>query len=473
MKETFMKKCILTFASIAILLTSCSGGGGSIHEEADENDVCNLQFYVYDNASQYKRLADQFHTIHPNWTITVREDKASYFDHLKTYFGADMAPDMFYMESGEISSFIRDDCILDIQKYINKSEDLKESDLWPANDGYRYNEQTKTMGSGNLYALAKDLSADFVMIYNKSHIDEYNNTHSISLKDEIGYPSDDGVYPSETIPMTWEQNELFCHKLTLRDSKGFSRYGTVFDYIPWRHTMEWVQQQGVSLFSEDGTKFNAEDPNVIAAFTHLTNYCYGDHVSSTTLDTASVDTGVGFRSGSVSVVWSGRWAFKAYNWDSEHCDFEIGLAPGPVRNAGDKVYSTTSYVGMSIAKTCRYPGVAYKFLEYLLTSGVRQEIRNNESFNVPANKTIASSDLYLNPDDPVQKKLNNYFYNLTKEAEPLKFSQYLDTSTFEKTIALHYGATWDQTGSHKTPAEALLSAKVDIENEIQKVIHRM
>ena len=35
-----------------------------------------------------------------------------------------------------------------------------------------------------------------------------------------------------------------------------------------------------------------------------------------------------------------------------------------VRNAGDKVYSTTSYVGMSIAKTCRYPGVAYKFLEY-------------------------------------------------------------------------------------------------------------
>ena len=136
-------------------------------------------------------------------------------------------------------------------------------------------------------------------------------------------------------------------------------------------------------------------------------------------------------------------------------------------------YTTTSYVGISISNTCQYPGIAYKFIEYLLTSGVRQEIRNNESFNVPANKTIASSDLYLNPDDSTQKKLNNYFYNLTERAEPLRFSQYLDTSTFERIIALHYGSTWDLTSSHKTPAQALLAAKADIENEIQKVIRRI
>lgn len=471
-----MKKSIFVLLVIPFVLSACGGGGGDSKSQTSgtsEEKECTLEFYVYDNASQYKRLATQFNGLHPKWTINVREDKASYFDHLKTYFGADMAPDMFFMEPGEIAPFIRDDLLLDLEPYITSGTDLKVTDLWEANDGYRYNPTTKEYGTkdGHLFALAKDLSADYAMVYNKSHIDEYNSTHTTTLKDEIGYPSDDGIYPSETTPMSWEQNELFCYKLTKMDKTGFARYGTVFDYTPWRHTMEWIQQQGSFMFSSDGTKFNAEDPNVIAAFTHLTNYCYGDHISSTPLDTKSVDTGIGFKSGSVSVVWAGRWSFKAYNWDE--CDFEVGIAPGPVRKLGDPVYSSTNYVGLSIASTSKNPDVAYKFYEYLLTAGVRQEIRNGNSFNVPSNKTIASSDAYLDPEDPIEKKLNNYFYNLTLNAKPLKWSPYIDTTTLESCIALSYGATWDKTESHKTPAQALLNAKKDIENEIRKVIGRL
>lgn len=470
-----MKKILIFLLLLAVtFVTGCSDGNdGEINLEADESKKCNIEFYVYDNKTAYEKLAAQFNKLYPNWTISIREDKAEYFDHLKTYFGAGMAPDMFFMESGEIGSFIREGDLLNLQPFIDNGTDLKESDLWEANDGYRYNEDTGKLGAkdGDLYALAKDLSADYIMVYNKSHIDEYNQTHDVSLQELIGYPSDDGVYPSETIPMTWAQNEEFCYRLAKFDSNGgFERYGTVFDYTPWRHVMEWVQQQGASLFSEDGKTFNATDERVIAAFQHLTNYCYGPKASSTPLDTHSVDTGIGFKSGSVSVVWAGRWSFRAYDWYD--LPFEYGVAPGAVRYEGDNAYTTTCYVGISISSTCKNPAVAYKFLEYILTAGVRQEIRTGESFNVPSNYTIASSDAYLNSEDESQNVLNRYFYNMTKIAEPLKFSQYINTSTMESKLALNYGYTWN-SANHLTPAEALLKCKKDIETEINKVVSRL
>lgn len=462
-------KVLITLLS-TIFLTGC-GVSGSIQETADENRACKLQFYVYDNGTQYKRIAEQFNLLHPNWQIEVRESAVSYFENLQNYFSADVAPDIFYMEPGEIAPFVRDDLILNIQPYIEKGEELKESDLWEANNGYRYDESSKTFGKGDLYALAKDLSADYVMVYNKDHILQYNKEHSKSLQQEIGYPSDDGVFPSETIPMSWEQNEIFCEKLSIKEGNSFKRYGTVLDYTPWRHAMEWVQQQGETIFSSDGKKFNAESHAVIDAFTHLTNYCFGPRASSIPLDVASVGTKSGFKSQSISVVWAGRWSFNAYNW--KECEFDIGLAPGPVKNLGDKVYSTTNYVGLSISSTCKEPDVAYKFLEYLLTSGARQEIRNGNSFNVPANKTIANSDAYKDVSDPFEKRLNNYFVNLTESAEPLKWSPYINTTTFETDIAISYGHTWDSTDSYLSPKEALLQAKTRIENDIKLVLDRM
>lgn len=450
--------------AMILALSGCSN-------ESHSDQKCTIEFYVYDNATAYQKLADQFNLLHPDWIVSIREDKASYFDHLKTYFGAGIEPDMFFMEPGEIASFIRDDQLLNLQPYIEQGTELKESDLWEANDGYRYNQGSKELGDkdGDLYALAKDLSADFLMVYNKNHIDEYNRTHDISLHDLILYPSEDGIYPSETKPMSWAQNEEFCYQLSKFDKNGgFERYGTVFDYIPWRHVMEWVQQQGGSLFSSDGKTFLADDERVIAAFRHLTNYCVGEKASSTPLDTKSVDTGIGFKSQSVSVVWAGRWSFKAYDWSD--LSFEYGIAPGPVRNIGDPVFTSTSFVGIAISATSKYPEVAYQFLEYLLTSGVRQEIKNNESFNVPANKTIAGSDLYLNPSDEEIAKLNNYFYQMTSIADPLSFSPYIDTTTMEAKLGLNYGATWTENAS---VADALAQCKKDIETEIKKVIARL
>ena len=71
------------------------------------------------------------------------------------------------------------------------------------------------------------------MVYNKNHIDEYNSTHEVSLYDLIKYPSDDKIYPSETIPMSWEQNEMFCHYLSKFDDNGnlLEEFNTMTDCV--------------------------------------------------------------------------------------------------------------------------------------------------------------------------------------------------------------------------------------------------
>ena len=469
-----MKKVLILFL-IVFILSSCGYSDFADDEyiHADPNKKAEIKFYVWDNASEYRVLAEQFKTIYPNWTVIVQENKANYFDNLKTYFGADIAPDMFYMESGEIAPFIMDGSLLNLSLYLDHGTDLTESNLWDANIGYKYNNENDRLGdpNGNYYAFAKDLSADFLMIYNKSHIDEYNAENTQTLSELIGYPTDDDVYPSDSVPMTWEQSLEMTKALAKFDDKGnLVRYGTVFDYLPWRHVMEWVQSQGASFFSEDGKTFNATDERVIAAFQHLTNYQFGENKSAVPLDINSVSSGYGFKSGSVSIVWSGRWAFKAYDW--VNASFEIGIAPPPVRESSIGVYNTTNYVGISINKYSAHPEVAYKFLEFLLTSGVRQQIKNGRSFNVPGNYSIAASDVYLDVSDEKERRLNNYFFEMTKDAEPLKFSQYIDTTTMEGIFGLWYGKTWDSSSTPLSAEEALLKCKEAIEKQIQLNISR-
>lgn len=468
-------KLIALFLSIIFLsgVLGCTNKSNDGFEEADPNQKAEIVFYVYDQASVYREMAEQFMDIYPNWTVEVQEAKSNFFDNLKIYFGAGNEPDMFFMEPGEISGFLLDDQLLNLSPYLENSTELSEEDLWNANDGYRYDKETQLLGSGDYYAFAKDLSADFMMIYNKSHIDEYDATHEKSLAEKIGYPTEgDTGYPSESIPMSWEQNVKMCRELATFDEHGnLVRYGTIFDYIPWRHIMEWVQMGGGSLFSEDGTTFLADDPAVISAFQHMTDYQYGEYKSTVPFDTNSLTGGYSFKNGDISVVWNGRWAWQAYNWYD--ANFEIGVAPPPTPEGGGKIYNSTTFVGIAISKTSKYPGVAYKFLEYVMTAGSMLTVKNGSVYNIPGNKTIASGTDYLNPSDPVKKELNNYFYNMTLNAKPLVYSSYIDKGTMEGIFGREYGKTWMTSGGKVMSVEdALLNCKTAIEEVIENNLKR-
>lgn len=146
-------------ASMALPFGACGEANeGSRYTDPDE--TAEITFYVWDELTKFEDLSVQFKNIYPNWTVKVREIAGDYFNNLKAYFGADAAPDIFYIEQGEIQQFLADDLILNLSPYLEESTTLSESDLWSANDGYRYDPKSGKLGEGDLYAFNKDITSD-------------------------------------------------------------------------------------------------------------------------------------------------------------------------------------------------------------------------------------------------------------------------------------------------------------------------
>lgn len=461
-KQRIFSIALAAFLSIGCL-GACSGGGNdSVVSQADPNEKAEIEFYVWAEKALCEEIADSFETIYPNWKVKVTLATSDYYQSLQTYSGANIMPDIFYMQPGYISDFCRDRLLLNLQPYLDAGEDLTKEDLWTLNDSYRYDTQTEKLGSGDLYAYIKDFTPEFMMIYNKSHIDEYNETHDVSLAAEVGYPTDDGVYPSTTKSMSWSQNERMCRLLSKFDNNGnFTRYGSNFGFEPWSHLGEFVSQLGGTMFNADGY-MNADSPEMIAALEHLKNYMDGETASSVKIGSSVVNDGMGFRNGDISVLFTGRWAFQQYDWDN--AEFDIGVAPAAMPEAEQETKMVSAMVGIAISAESKYPAVAYKFVEYYMTYG--QKLLSKKGFNIPGNKTIAYKD-YVDTGDAEVDELNAYFLSMVDKCEMVEVNPWLDYGSIGTVYGMELSRAWG-TADRLTAAQALLAAKSTIDTKVDQ-----
>ena len=447
-----MKKC-LAMVLTGLITCSClfaAGCGG----KTEENSIVYYMWGSTQEVETARQLAADFEVMYPEWHVEVQASSGNYYDNLKTYFGGGNAPDLFFMEGGMIESFIQDGLLLNLQPYIEASELFTEKDLWEANDYYRYDAQANRMGSGDLYAIVKDLTPDFMMIYNKDHIDAYNEANIVPLAQEVGYPTDEsGVYPSDSVAMTWEQCTKLCRLLTKFDENGrIIRYGTTLDQVPWKHVMEWIQMSGDTLFTEDMQHLNISSQAVIDAFSYFVNFQSGDTQSAAPVASGSVGGGEGFKNGDISVVWNGRWAWQSYGWYD--VNFEIGVAPPPTPEGGSDIYCATTMISHAISASSEHPEIAWAFLEYYMTAGMREYVQTG--YNVPGNKTIAYSD-FLNVSDAYQKELNEYFIRYLEMASPITYSFYIDQSRVESILGDYIPRVWATNANDRLTLEQALS----------------
>ncbi len=459
-----MKKLIAILLCFLLVLPATVGCGGN------DDGVKEITYYMWGSTKEVKtaeQLAADFEVMHPGWKVKVLPSTGNYYDNLKINFGGGNAPDVFFMEGGTIESFVKDELLLNLQPYIEKSEVFTEADLWAANDYYRYDGESTSMGKGDLYAVVKDLTPDFMMIYNKNHIDNYNLNHDVSLADEVGYPTGEGenaAYPSDSVAMTWEQCTKMCRLLTKFNDKGeITRYGTVMDQVPWKHVMEWIQMSGDTLFTEDMRKLNVNSQAVIDAFQYFVNFQSGDTKSAAAVASGSIGGGEGFKNGDISVVWNGRWAWQSYGWYD--ANFEIGVAPPPTPNGGEQIYCATTMISQAISAQTKHPEVAWAFLEYYMTAGMRNYVETG--YNIPGNKTIAYGS-FLEVDDAYQKELNQYFMKYLEQAKPLTYSFYIDQSRVEAIFGDYIPRVW---ASNEKDKLTLTQALDKCAQEVNQVIN--
>ena len=410
------RKTHLSLAGAFLLctaLTAC-GGGASGSQRNKRGGLKVLTYLTSADSVAYttvlnKVISDFNAIIEPEgYKIETETPGDSYYTSLANKFSSRNAPDIFMMEEGSYNGF--SDLLLPLDEFLDSSEKLHRSDLWDLNNFYRNK-------NGKLTCLIKDFSPDFMLIYNKSVLNAYNEAH----------PGKQFTI-SETEPMSWSEYYEMCS--TIQKEMGLE-YGSSLGFEGVKHLHELVQSTGSSMYINDDTNVNKSDANVQAAFKLFCalqkdkaeefpeyynlnafraadgkqegkapgSYTSGSQTSEQQL----------FIQGRCFSIFNGLYAFASYDFYGIN-NFEYGIAPHPVMDKSKGAFGTTSaMVSHAISKTTKYKDIAWRFLEYYQTTGIEQFAKI--AYNIPGNKTIAGSDNFLKNDNPKVEYLANYFYN--------------------------------------------------------------
>lgn len=437
MKKRHLQASLLTIISL-LLLTSCDNNS--------KRDYVIL--YIWgDNSeiSSYESIASSYREL-TGTEVRVIPATDSYYNSLNIQLGSSKsAPDIFFTEGGEFPSHIASNKLLNLTPYIESgaldiktaSNDDGQIELWDINDSYRYDGDS--IGQGDYYALIKDWSPDFVLWYNKGLFDRYNEVNNYKAGDE-GFLE----YPSETIPMSWDEFYDLSNKFVGLDLGGGVKvnYGTMLDRVPYKHLMEWIQMTGSSTWTSDGMEFNYTDPGVKKAFEFFINLQNGEKKSSPIIGPTSIGSGDLFRNGQLPFCFYGNWAYSNYNWDTIGFDFGLCPPPVPAKKSGEALTIEDTYatscgmVGLAVYRSSPVVDKAVDFLNYYMTVG--QEFMAEKSFNIPGNKLVANSDAFMENEDANIAYINEFFMNIaTNYTHEIVYNKYVSQEAFENIIGIY------------------------------------
>ena len=452
---------LLAMILVALTLVACD----------DDNSVKrdHLVFSVWGSSAEvanYEKIAKAYED-QGGMHVKVVPATGDYYNSLNISFASkNNAPDLFFTESGEFIANLASSKIMNLQPYINSGAlDVVTAtntdgkiELWDVNDAYRYDGEE--IGKGDYYAIIKDWSPDFVLWYNKSHIDEYNSENSLQPGD-AGYMK----YPDKNIPMTWDEFLDMSYKLRKQN-----RYGTMLDRVPYKHLMEWIQMTGSSTWDSENKHFNANDPNVLKAFQFFVDLQVGSKASSPVIGPTGVGSGEAFANGNLSFAFFGNWAYSEYAWDS--VGFEIGYCPSPVPakadgsalTAADTYAGSCGMVSLGIYKNTSNPDAAVDFLNFYMTYG--NEYMAAKGFNIPGNKKVANSETYMYPENSEVGSINRYFLNIANNyTHPIVYNNYINQLTFENIVG-KYMSTYLSNPSGDTLKNVLKNIADDLAREV-------
>lgn len=459
-----MKKKIVSLVLAMVLvagtfgLVSCSNNQRNLPEY--EDGKINIVYYTWattEEMEMFEKLVEAFENDNPDIHVIIQKAADDYYGNLGLMLTGRNSPDIVQMKPGDVDEFLRSGAIISLQDYIDEAiaaGRMSEDMIWEYNDSYRYNPETEIRGNheDDIYALIKDFSCDFVLNYNKKLV-----TDNMKTSSEYTYPKDSEGYPSMTQPMTWSQYMQFAGAM-----QNGSTDGAALDNEPYQQLLEWIQQGGGSLWSEDHkTVVDIKNtPAVRQAFDYY-RMLRDEASNSPTFNTAdttlsmtkfsqklsalsAVQVGPAqLKATQAATVFYGRWAYASYQTDSDKC--ETGFAPPPVPNGltvtdDTKYAGITAMVGTSISAKSENKDAAWKFIEYYFTEG--QKMYAEEGFNIPGNKQIAANE-FLNGSSLTEKEkeTNRFFYDLALEhGFVIEFNKYLSQASVEEVIGAQLSA---------------------------------
>jgi multiple sugar transport system substrate-binding protein len=395
----------LAFAAALPLLAGCTAGSpnGTSSSTSGEATI-TLMAGAQDLTD--KQIAE-FEAANPGIKVNLIVTDPT---RLNTMLAAGSPPDIVAGGALGSANFNARGMATDLTPYLGKSKVLKEDDLQPVNDGFRWDGSHS--GKGPLYGIVKDWSQDASLWYNTA------------LFDKAGVP-----YPSETEAMSYDELLNIAKKLSVKDGGTTTTYGLGME---WSWTLfgpmsAMIEQQGGHLYNDDLTKIDFTTDQARRAFQWYVDFAHAG-VGPTSLnplpDASDYST---FAAGRMAISQDGYWF--GGNFAAPEALKTVRMAPAPVM--GDKRANPTySGQGWWIPEQAKNKDAAWKLMEYYM-AGAPAQARAASGWGLPALKSLMDK---LPQELPYQKNAYTVAQNELKYAVPLPDSPYITIDLLNTTI---------------------------------------
>ena len=257
-----------------------------------------------------------------------------YATKLLTSMAGNAAPDVFFLGAAMYGSYIEKGVLLDLTDKFYES--YKDEDFIPSALNIMKRD-------GKIFGVSS-CTVSQILYYNKDVFDAAGEAYP---------PSKGGD------AWTWEELAEVAKRLTKGEGDIKDMYGFYFANMAGFNEAIMLQN-GNTMFNSDQTKFIANDPKVIDAFTAIRNLRLADGVmpSPATLTNVGMSGAQMLQTGKIAMMADGSWALQ----ELATMGFPVGIGVLPRFEI-----STTqgqAHVHSAWAKS-QHPEEAWRFLEFL------------------------------------------------------------------------------------------------------------
>ena len=359
---------------------------------------------------------------------------------------AGVGPDFFDCYNGfQLSAYVKSGIAWDVTDELEKMGIDVHKQVWKA----LYPDLEL---DGRIYGYGTNASAD-AMWFNKT------------LFEKAGVPFPTGV-------KTWQEFVPLAQKLTIRDEDGKAQqFGLLFDWSgSW---LQFVDQWGGRLYSEDGTRCTLDSPESVGALSFMHDLIYKYKVTPSPVEEAAMATQGGWGSGTITLFGAGkgamalggRWWLCTLRDPKNYKDLRLGAFLCPI----GKYYVYRGYgKGTLINKNSPRRKEALKFLAYLASPAYNRLINHQADGVGPLISSVSTPDFLHDPDYP-NEDYNMVWRSAMLHAVPEQISPFVNGQAADRIISKQMDLIKDD---QKSVEAGLKTIQEQIDEEIHKTIAR-
>ncbi|NBD24020.1 ABC transporter substrate-binding protein [Paenibacillus glycinis] len=401
-----------------------NAAAGNDAGSANSGEVVTIRTNITDGELSKDQIAE-FEKAHPNIKVEIETVDAT---KLAAELATGDAPDVIRLSGVfDLPNYVIKGIALDLTDRMNTSTVIKQDDLLPISNVYRFD--GKTVGAGPIYGLPKDWSNDYAIFYNKK------------LFDAAGV-----AVPDPTKPLTWPEVMDLAKKLTIKDGDKVKQYGLAAN--EWGKTepnfnnlLQYLLSAGVDVSAADGASVDFNQP-AVKDYIDMWVDAVKNNVGPNSVNNDQTSGGDLFFKDQVAMIIDGYWYSGAIrnNEGAKTHLADYGMLPTPTAPNGTRVAPTGGATGAIINKASKHPDEAWTFFEWFF-GGKPADDRASTGWGLP----IFKSKMDLLPKDTdFDKQVNAVLQDeLNYTSEYLKVNPYLaggGWSIFDKYVQpLYFG----------------------------------